>query len=150
MSGLVPFCRCREGRENRPQSRCGNGSQFHNVKCSDASKAKSIRGQPRVKASEKGVCSNTQKPGVRISRCQMLTPISPSGDRWGTLHRNNEGWDRMPALGLFFHKNKNLGVCARSCRHIARHPNDIHQIRQPSLFQVGLPFYFQHSLYSGR
>jgi hypothetical protein len=42
MMTLAAIRRCREGRENRPQSRCGNGSQFHNAPVSDDQRAKSI------------------------------------------------------------------------------------------------------------
>jgi|GEM_PF-2185688 len=39
---LAAIHRCREGRENRSQLRCGIGSQFHNVAVSDDGQAKPI------------------------------------------------------------------------------------------------------------
>jgi len=53
MTLLAVVRRCREGRENRPQWRCGIGSQFHDARTGDGARIKPIR-ICLVKASEKG------------------------------------------------------------------------------------------------
>lgn len=62
--------RCREGRENRPQWRCGIGSQFRDARIGDDARVKPIGESSPVKASEKGARAR----GVEISHVKSHLP----------------------------------------------------------------------------